>query len=79
MLTGQHIKIREVVQALREDLEAEVKASAVVRQQRDAVRHESNLREAEIAQLRQELEQYQAQNLSLKTSQDDLEVPLLCL
>lgn len=79
MLTGQHIKIREVVQALREDLEAEVKASAVVRQQRDAVRHESNLREAEITQLRQELEQYQAQNLSLKTSQDDLEVPLLCL
>lgn len=79
MLTGQNIKIREVVQALREDLEAEVKASAVVRQQRDAVRHESNLREAEIAQLRQELEQYQAQNLSLKTSQDDLEVPLLCL
>jgi hypothetical protein len=55
-------------------LEAEVKASAVVRQQRDAIHHESDLRDAEIAELRSELEKYQSQNLALKTSQDDLEV-----
>ncbi|KZS07810.1 Coiled-coil domain-containing protein [Daphnia magna] len=72
-LDSRLVHLQQELLALREDLEAEVKASAVVRQQRDAVRHESNLREAEIAQLRQELEQYQAQNLSLKTSQDDLE------
>ncbi|XP_057364666.1 cilia- and flagella-associated protein 58-like [Daphnia carinata] len=72
-LDSRLIHLQQELLSLRENLETEVKASAVVRQQRDAVRHESNLREEEIAQLRQELEQYQAQNLSLKTSQDDLE------
>lgn len=55
-------------------MEAEVKANAVIRQERDAVRHESKRREAEISQLREELEQNQAQTMALKFSQDDLEV-----
>ncbi len=62
------------IQALREELEAEVKASALVRQQRDVIRHESDLREAEIAELGSELEKCQTENSALKTSQDDLEV-----
>ena len=55
-------------------METEVKASAVVRQQRDAIHKESDLREAEICELRRELEENQSQNLALKTSQDELEV-----
>ena len=51
-----------------------MKASAVVRQQRDAIHHESDLRESEIVELRNELEKFHSQNLALKTSQDDLEV-----
>lgn len=61
---------------MREDLEAEVKASALARSQRDAVHQESDLREAEITELRKELEKFQEQNTTLTSSQTDLEVIL---
>ncbi|XP_046658005.1 cilia- and flagella-associated protein 58-like [Daphnia pulicaria] len=67
------VHLQQELLALREELEAEVKASALVRQQRDVIRHESDLREAEIAELGSELEKCQTENSALKTSQDDLE------
>lgn len=55
-------------------MNVEVKASALARQQRDAVQHEFDLSEAQIAELRVELEKCQTENLALEANQVDLEV-----
>lgn len=55
-------------------METEVKESVLARQQRDEIQQEFSQREAQIAQLRLQLEKCQAENSALEANQIDLEV-----